>query len=61
MNHFKPIFPSPGGGMTFDNVPEMARFYGADVMYLMGGNLHKQPGTLDENCRTLRSLVDGVG
>jgi ribulose-bisphosphate carboxylase large chain len=58
MNHFAPIFPSPGGGMTFDNVPEMARFYGDEVMYLMGGNLHKQPGTLAENCRRLRALAN---
>lgn len=57
MNHFKPIIPSPGGGMTFGNVPEMARFYGEDVIYLMGGNLHKQPGTLEENCRKLRALA----
>lgn len=60
MNHFATIFPSPGGGMTFDNVPEMADFYGEDVMYLMGGNLHKQPGTLAENCRKLRALA-GAG
>lgn len=57
MNHFAAILPSPGGGMTFDNVPEMARFYGQNVLYLMGGDLHKQAGSLDENCRKLRALA----
>ncbi len=57
MNHFASIVPSPAGGMTFEKVPEMARFYGDDVMYLMGGNLHKQPGSLAENCRKLRQIA----
>ena len=57
MNLFKPIFPSPGGGMTFDNIPEMAAFYGDDVMYLMGGNLHKQDLPLAESCKRLRKIA----
>ena len=60
MNHFKPIFPSPGGGMTFQNIPDMAKFYGNDVMYLMGGNLHKQGLPLAESCKKLRALAAGV-
>ena len=59
MNHFKPIFPSPGGGMTFDNIHEMADFYGDDVMYLMGGNLHKQGLPLAESCKKLRATALG--
>lgn len=58
MNHLSSIFPSPGGGMTFDNVPDMATFYGNDVMYLMGGNLHKQGLPLTESCKKLRALVE---
>ncbi|KEO90109.1 ribulose 1,5-bisphosphate carboxylase large subunit [Erythrobacter longus] len=58
MDHFASIVPSPGGGMTFENVPDMARFYGEDVMYLMGGDLHKQAGTLEENCWKLRALAN---
>ena len=57
MGHFKPIFPSPGGGMTFENIPDMAEFYGEDVMYLMGGNLHKQSLPLAESCKRLRELA----
>ncbi|MBL4639643.1 MAG: hypothetical protein JKY57_03840, partial [Kordiimonadaceae bacterium] len=58
MNQYKSIFPSPGGGMTFDNVAEMRSFYGDDVMYLMGGNLHKQGVSLEESCVRLREAAN---
>jgi ribulose-bisphosphate carboxylase large chain len=58
MSHFKPIWPSPGGGMTFDRIPSMKEFYGEDVMYLMGGNLHKQGMPLADACKKLRGLVE---
>jgi ribulose-bisphosphate carboxylase large chain len=53
----KPIFPSPGGGMNFSNVPEMIESYGRDIMFLIGGALHKSSPDLVGNCQTLRSLV----
>lgn len=53
MNGFAPILPSPGGGMTFAAVPEMARFYGDDILYLMGGELHRV-GDLTDACLRLR-------
>lgn len=31
--------PVPAGGMTVERVPELVRFYGADVMLLIGGSL----------------------
>ena len=34
-----PILPVPAGGMTVERVPEMLRFYGRDVMLLIGGSL----------------------
>ena len=58
-NHFKTIVPTPGGGMTFQNVPEMVKFYGDDVMYLMGGSLHAQNMPLADSCRQLRQLATG--
>lgn len=56
-NHFESILPSPGGGMTFENVPDMVSFYGDDVMYLMGGSLHTQGLPLAESCRQLRQIA----
>jgi len=60
LGHIKTVFPSPGGGMNFSNIPEMTKFYGNDVMYLMGGGLFKRSPDLVENCRELKRLVSGV-
>lgn len=35
----RPAAPVPAGGMTVERVPELVRFYGADVMLLIGGSL----------------------
>ncbi|MDX2005950.1 MAG: RuBisCO large subunit C-terminal-like domain-containing protein [Meiothermus sp.] len=35
----RPCLPVPAGGMTVERVEEMGRFYGDDVMLLIGGNL----------------------
>ncbi|TAL30354.1 MAG: ribulose 1,5-bisphosphate carboxylase large subunit [Spirochaetes bacterium] len=59
MGPLAPIFPSPGGGMTLENVPEMREFYGNDVVYLMGGGLFRHSDDLAENCRHFRKLVGG--
>jgi len=56
-SHFKSIFPCPGGGMNFSNIPEMKSFYGNDVIYLMGGGLFKRSDDLVANCRELKSIV----
>lgn len=56
-SHFKSIFPCPGGGMNFSNIPEMKSFYGNDVIYLMGGGLFKRSDDLTANCRELREIV----
>lgn len=57
--NIKSIFPSPGGGMNFSNIPEMTSFYGKDVIYLMGGGLFKRSSDLAANCRELLQLVSG--
>ena len=56
--HIKSILPAPGGGMNFKNIPEMTSFYGADVIYLMGGGLFKRSSDLAANCRELLQLVN---
>jgi len=59
LKKIKTIFPAPGGGMNFSNIPEMTSFYGNDVVYLMGGGLFKRSPDLAENCRELSRLVCG--
>lgn len=41
MGHLKPIFPTPGGGMTVERAPAIAAAYGRDVMLLIGGDLFR--------------------
>ncbi len=58
LGQLQPIFPAPGGGMTMKRVPEMLDVYGRDVIFLMGGGLHKHGPDLIENCRHFRQLVE---
>jgi len=60
MGHLRTIFPTPGGGMTFDNIPEMLDVYGKDVVFLMGGGLFRGDNNLVDNCRKMRELVEKV-
>ncbi|MEO1985286.1 MAG: RuBisCO large subunit C-terminal-like domain-containing protein [Martelella sp.] len=53
----KPILPAPGGGMTFERVPEMKAAYGKDVIYLIGGALIRERATLADACKRLAEAV----
>ena len=59
MGRLRPIFPCPGGGMSLKRVPELLRFYGREVILLIGGGLLKHGPDVVENCRTFRKLVGG--
>jgi ribulose-bisphosphate carboxylase large chain len=58
MGHLLPIFPAPAGGMSILSVPDMVRFYGNDVVLMIGGGLHKFGPDLTANCRRFRELVE---
>jgi ribulose-bisphosphate carboxylase large chain len=60
MGHIAPIFPSPGGGMTMDRVPDMLAVYGKEVVFLMGGGLHRQTPDLIESSRYFRNIVENM-
>lgn len=53
-----PIFPTPGGGITMENISEMVQLYGDDVIYLVGGGLFRHSNDLAENCRHFRRLIE---
>lgn len=57
MDHIKPIFPTPGGGMGLDRIADMHQVYGTDVIYLIGGGLHRAGPDLVENSRRFNALV----
>lgn len=57
MGQIKPIFPAPGGGMTMEKVPVLNEFYGNDVVYLVGGGLHRYSNDLTKNVRHFLQII----
>jgi ribulose-bisphosphate carboxylase large chain len=57
MGKIKKSFPCPGGGMNVNNIPQMVSTYAADVVYLIGGAMHREGASISENCRNFRRLV----
>ncbi|MFZ5814426.1 MAG: RuBisCO large subunit C-terminal-like domain-containing protein [Bacillota bacterium] len=57
MGDLYPIFPSPGGGMSLERVPEMYEVYGRDVIFLIGGGLFKKGPDLVANCREFLRMI----
>ena len=57
MGHYPAIFPTPGGGMTLEKIPDMLALYGNDVMFLIGGALYSRSADLVENAQYFLSLV----
>ena len=51
------IFPAPAGGITLDRVPELHSSFGSEVMFLIGGDLHREGPDLSSACRRFRRLV----
>jgi ribulose-bisphosphate carboxylase large chain len=58
MGKLRPILPCPGGGMGLDRIPELRRFYGDEVIFLVGGGLLAYGPDVTESCRTFRRLVE---
>lgn len=58
MGHIKPIFPSPGGGMTIDKVPDILETYGKEVIFLIGGGLFKHGPDLVENSWYFSKMIN---
>jgi ribulose-bisphosphate carboxylase large chain len=57
MGHYFPIFPTPGGGMSLENIPDMLTLYGNDVIFLIGGALYSRSADLGENVHYFLSMV----
>lgn len=59
MGQIKKSFPIPAGGLSFSRIPELIRFYGNDVILLIGGDLHRHGPDLVANCREfVRKVLD---
>lgn len=60
MGNLKSIFPAPAGGITFGMLSEMKEVYDRDVLYIMGGGLHRGGSDLVANCRKFREIVEKI-
>lgn len=58
LGRLRPGFPMPGGGMTLDRLPEMYRFYGRDIIFLVAGGLYTHGPDLQETARRFRERVE---
>ncbi len=56
----RPVIPCPSGGMTFDRLGSMKKFYGKDTAFLMGGGLFTHGPDLAENCRVFLESMEQV-
>lgn len=52
-----PAWPAPGGGMRLDNTADMARDFGSDSVWLIGGSLLMRPGGPEAGARDFISTI----
>lgn len=52
-----PAWPAPAGGMNFDRLPAMARQYGADTIFLIGGGLLAHSADLEASTRQFLEAI----
>ena len=50
-------WPAPGGGMRLDDSGNMAREFGQDAVWLVGGSLLMQPGGPEAGARAFREAI----
>lgn len=54
------IFPTPGGGMSLERIPEMLAVYGPDVIFLIGGGLLRHGPDLVTSCQAFKQALTPV-
>ena len=57
LGQLRALFPVPAGGMSLERVREMRRFYGDDVILLIGGDLHRHGASVAEGARRFVAAV----
>jgi ribulose-bisphosphate carboxylase large chain len=54
----RPMFPSPGGGMSVARAADMRAMYGPDAVFLLGGSLLRDPARIDVAVAEMRAALD---
>jgi len=55
---YKPIFPTPGGGLQRKSIPYWIEKYGRDSIFLIGGSLYQHPEGIRAAATEIRSLLE---
>jgi ribulose-bisphosphate carboxylase large chain len=58
LGSLKAIFPTPGGGMSLKRIPELLKFYGPEVLFLVGGDLVRSGPDIEQNCARFLEMVE---
>lgn len=58
LSHILPAFPVPAGGMSLQQIPQMRRLYGDDMIILIGSGLFREDPNLLQAARKFRLAVE---
>jgi ribulose-bisphosphate carboxylase large chain len=58
IGQLRSAWPAPAGGMRFDNLPQMARQYGTDAIFLIGGALLSHSASLKSSTREFVKRIE---
>jgi ribulose-bisphosphate carboxylase large chain len=59
LGNLESAWPAPAGGMRIDNLAQMARQYGSDAIFLIGGALLSHSGSLQQSTREFLKRIEG--
>ncbi len=60
MDPFKTTFPTPGGGVKWEDIPKWVALYGNDTVFLMGGSLYQHPYGIRAAAEAVRTSLESV-
>jgi ribulose-bisphosphate carboxylase large chain len=56
---FETVFPTPGGGISTNRIPEWKSRYGNDTVFLIGGSLYRDPRGVEVAARAFTAMLAG--
>jgi ribulose-bisphosphate carboxylase large chain len=55
---YHPSFPTPGGGMQRETVPNWLKTYGNDTVFLIGGSLYRHPDGIRKAASEIKEILE---
>jgi ribulose-bisphosphate carboxylase large chain len=60
LESYNNTFPTPGGGVKWEDIPKWAAMYGNDTVFLMGGSLYQHPNGIRAVAEAVRTSLESV-